>query len=77
MELDVEIGILDPVRLIQSKGHLHQTAAKQWHQMQAGLDESGQPLKREGLAARGRIKDGHTAHVPVGRWRVERQKCGI
>ena len=29
MELDVEIGVLDPVRLIQAKGHLHQAAAKQ------------------------------------------------
>ena len=77
MELDVEIGVLDPVRLIQPKGHLHQAAAKQRDQMQPGLDELGQPLKRQRLAARGRIEDGHAAHVPVCRRRVERQKCGI
>ena len=28
MKLDVEIGVLDPVRLIQPKRHLHQAAAK-------------------------------------------------
>ena len=49
MKLDVEIGVLDPVRLIQPKRHLHQAAAKRRDQMQPGLDELGQPLKGERL----------------------------
>ena len=75
MKLDVEIRVLDPVRLIQPEGHLHQAAAKQRDPMQPGLDEFGQPLKRQRLAALGRIEDGHAAHVPISRGRVERQNA--
>ena len=46
-------GILDPVGLIQPERHLDQPAAKRRDQMQPGLDQLGQPLERQRLAARG------------------------
>src|SRR5271156_3259703 len=54
MKLDVEIGVLDPVRLGQPQRHHHPAAAERREQKRAGLDELGQPLKRQGLAARRR-----------------------
>ena len=79
MELDVEIGVLDPVRLIQAKGHLHQAAAKQ-RGIRCNRDSisSRQPLNGQRLAARGRLEDStRCPRARTGRGRVERQECGV
>src|SRR5262245_54373452 len=77
MELDVEIGVLDPVRLVQTERHLHQAAAKRRDQRQPGLGELGQPLKGQRTTFAWRIQDAHAAYMPVDRGRVECQECGV
>ena len=67
VELDVEVRIFDPIRLIEPQRHLGEAAAKRRDQMQPGLHQLGQPLEGQRLAALRRVEDAHTADMPVSR----------
>lgn len=45
MELDVEVGVLDPVRMVEPEGHHDQPATKERNQRQPGLNDLGEVLQ--------------------------------
>ena len=67
VELDVEIGVLDPVRLVDPERHLDQSPPERRQQVQAGLHHFGEVLEGERFRRRGRVEDADAADVPVDR----------
>ena len=51
--LEVEVGVLDPVRVVEPERHLHQPLAERARHVQAAADVLEDPLERD-LAARAR-----------------------
>ena len=74
VELEVEVGILDPVRVVQVERHPHQPLAEDAGLVQPLVDVVEDPLERDPAARRGRRvvdREAGPRHVRPGRLGVE------
>jgi hypothetical protein len=60
--LDVELGVLDPVRQVEVQGRLHQATPEHRQQVQPALDQAAHGVEAEILRAT-RVEDGQAADV--------------
>jgi len=64
VELDVEVRVLDPVRLVDAERHLDEPSAERRHQVEPGDDRLGEPRQRQRLRCGRRVEDADAADVP-------------
>ena len=78
VEVDVEVGILDPVRVVEAERYLHELARERRQQVEPLADEPADVLVREVAAGRRRrVVDGEAADVAVCPRRLDRQELGV
>jgi hypothetical protein len=67
VEVDVEVGVVDPVGVIEPERHLDELAPERRQQVQPAADDPADVRDLDG-ASRGRrgVEDREAAHVPVG-----------
>ena len=75
--VDVEVGVLDPQRVVELERDLDEAPPERRQQVEPALDELDHLL--EGVAAGdgGRVEDGRRRHVHVDRRRLEIEEGGI
>ncbi|HTT00206.1 MAG TPA: wax ester/triacylglycerol synthase domain-containing protein, partial [Streptosporangiaceae bacterium] len=69
--LDVEVRVVDPVRLVQAERHAPQLAAQHRDQRQPLPQHLGQPGQGQRLGRLPRVQDAHPAHVAGGVRRLQ------
>ena len=75
--VDVELGIIHPDGMAQSKGHLHQAALKDGHEWDAVHDHLADAAKRVAPGNGGGVEHGHHGHVHVVGGRLHIEEAGI
>ena len=63
--VEVEIGILDPHRMVEPEWDRGKAPAERRHQVQAALDHVADPLERVAIRDRGRVEHAHGEDVHV------------
>jgi len=63
--VDVEVGILDPHRMMDAEGHLDQTPAERRQQVEPLLELLLEPLVGVAAGDRRRVEHGHLQGVHV------------
>jgi hypothetical protein len=78
VEVEVEVGILDPVGVVEAERNADQPPAERRQQVDAPRHQPADVRDRQ-LAARcgRRVVDGEPAHVPVGPGGLHRQELGV
>jgi hypothetical protein len=78
VEVDVEVGILDPVRIVEPERNRDEPARERRKEVQALTDEAGDACVGDLAARRGRrVVHGKAAHVPVGPGCLDREELGV
>ena len=75
--VEVEVGVLDPDRVVQAERHLDQAAPERWQQGQAVLDEGSHPLEAVATGHRGRVEEHDRTDVHVVGRGLTRQERGV
>jgi hypothetical protein len=78
MEVQVEVRVLDPVRVVDPERHLHEPPAERRQQVQALRDEAADVVDLERPAGHGRrVVDGQPSDMPVRPGRFHRQELRV
>jgi len=78
VELEVEVAVLDPVRVVEVHRHLHQLLTEDPREVQATLDVLEDPLERHGaVRCRRGVVDRETGDVHGGVRRFEVDERGV
>ena len=77
VEIEIELGVLDPVRVIEAEGNGHEFAAKRREQVDPAGDERSERLEVESIRGRGRVQDDHAGDVTVLGRRLEVEEAGV
>ena len=78
VEVEVEVGVVDPVRVVEPERHLGEPPAQRRQQRQALGDQVVHRLERQlAVRARGGVEDGQPADVPALARGLERQELGV
>src|SRR5439155_26312331 len=74
VEVEVEVGVLDPVRVVKAERHRYEPARERGKQVETLADQAADVLVGDVAARRGgRVVDREAADVAVGPRRLDRQ----
>ena len=75
--VEVEVGILDPQRVVQVERHGHEAAPERREQVHPLPQQVAHPVDVERRGRRRRVEDRRAQHVHVGRGRLDGEEGGI
>ena len=77
MVVEVEVGVLDPQRVVEPEGHLDEPAPERRGEVQALAVHLLHPLEVDAALGGGGVEDHQPRHVHVGRRRLQVQERGV
>jgi hypothetical protein len=77
MELEIELGVLDPIRVVEAQGHLYELAAERRKEVNPVGDQFSEPLEVEPVGCGRGVEDDHTCDVTVLGRRLEVEEAGV
>jgi hypothetical protein len=77
VKVEVEVGIFDPIRMVEAEGHFDEPATKWRQQVEALADDAFDFVERKRCSGSGRVENSEAADMSVCRGRFHVEKAGV